>query len=259
MMQVFAVTMVKNEQDIIRHTIQNMLKQVDQVIVADNMSTDNTRKILESFHTSRLSVIDDFDPAYEQSRKMTNLANMAMNMGADVVVPFDADEYWHEPNHKTIKQAVESSPAKIFPAVIKNFIPTGADDDQIDNPFGRIQWRRHEPAPLVKVAGHTAPGMVIEMGNHNITYPEGFEHGWEENLLEVRHYPYRTPEQFVNKAVQGGEALALTDLPYEMGQHWRGYSEIYKTSGEEALKDVFLEWFYQSDPETEEGLIFDPL
>lgn len=253
--------MVKNEQDIIKHVIEHTLTQVDRVIVADNMSSDDTRDILEliALEDDRLSIIDDNDPAYEQSRKMTKLANQAISLGADYVVPFDADEYWHAPNHDTIKEAIEQSPAKIFPAVMHNFIPTGADDPDEPNPFKRIQWRRKENNPLVKVAGKAWAGMVIEQGNHNITYPEDFVHGWDEQLLAVRHYPYRSGEQFVRKAIQGNDALKITDLPYESGQHWRDYAAIANASGNEALEEVFLEWFYSEDDPELDGLVYDPL
>lgn len=42
-MTTIAVTMVKNEQDIVGPIVEHMISQVDHVIVADNLSTDNTR------------------------------------------------------------------------------------------------------------------------------------------------------------------------------------------------------------------------
>ena len=91
-MSTIAVTMVKNEQDIVGPIIEHMVGQVDHVIVADNMSTDDTRAILNDFGDS-ITVIDDLDPAYEQSKKMSALAQQALLLGAEWVVPFDADEY----------------------------------------------------------------------------------------------------------------------------------------------------------------------
>ena len=43
-----AVTMVRDEADIIETTVRHMLTQVDVVIVADNRSVDGTREILDS-------------------------------------------------------------------------------------------------------------------------------------------------------------------------------------------------------------------
>ena len=46
-MTVVAVTMVRDEEDVIRSTVAHMLDEVDAVIVADNLSTDRTREILD--------------------------------------------------------------------------------------------------------------------------------------------------------------------------------------------------------------------
>ena len=59
-------------------------------MVADNLSTDWTRRSPESLSCPRLTVVDDDDPAY-QDEKMGRLAYEAMQAGADWVVPFDAD------------------------------------------------------------------------------------------------------------------------------------------------------------------------
>jgi glycosyltransferase involved in cell wall biosynthesis len=95
--EVWAITMVRDEEDIVRATVGNMLTQVDRVLVADNLSRDNTRTILNQMayrYPKQLEVVNDDEPGYYQSRKMTSLALRAYQEGARWVVPFDADEYW---------------------------------------------------------------------------------------------------------------------------------------------------------------------
>lgn len=258
MSQVFGICMVKNAEDIIGYVVQHMVEQVDHVIVADNLSTDDTRNVLNDvqwLNPSNVTILDDNDPAYRQSEKMTELAMLAGRLGAEWVVPFDADEWWFSP-HGRIRDVIVKHNFCINVAPMYDHVPTGVDGDD-PNPMRRIAWRRSDKTPLHKVACRVKPDLTIEMGNHNATYTQHLP-TYNSDLLEVRHFPYRTPEQFVEKAVLGAVALELTDLPYEMGQHWRDYARIAETEGTEALKDVFRKWFYAVDP-SEKGLIFDPV
>lgn len=95
-MTVVAITMVRDEEDIIDWTLQHLLEQgIDHIIVADNLSVDKTPwKLAALASTGRVTVIQDEEPGYYQDEKMTRLAHMAANdFGAEWVVPFDADEY----------------------------------------------------------------------------------------------------------------------------------------------------------------------
>src|SRR5258706_10050034 len=84
--------LVKDESDVIADTVAHLLSQVDEVIVADNLSTDGTRDLLE---TMPVTVIDDREVGYYQSAKMTKLARLALSHGHEWVVPCDADEVWY--------------------------------------------------------------------------------------------------------------------------------------------------------------------
>ena len=93
-----AVTMVRNEEDIIGEVVRHLLNEgIDLVIVADNLSEDFTRPILDELANldPRVLVVDDPDPAYDQAGKMTRLVHRAGAMGADWILPFDADEWWY--------------------------------------------------------------------------------------------------------------------------------------------------------------------
>jgi len=59
------------------------------------------------------------------------------------------------------------------------------------------------------------------------------------------------------KAINGAEAYAATDLPDDIGRHWREYGRIAAENGEEALHDVFRRWFWVADPG--DDLIYDPV
>ena len=255
-MTVFGICMVRDAEDIIGPVVEHMMSEVDHVIVADNLSQDNTRSILDGL-TGNITVIDDLEPAYRQSEKMTHLAMVAKKEGAKWVVPFDADEWWRSP-HGRLANVIRDANFTINIAPLYDHVPTRIDDLSEKNPIKRIGWRRPAASPLHKVACKTSNKLTIAMGNHNASY-QLYEPTYDGcDLIEVRHFPYRNAEQFVEKAIVGAMALDLTDLPYDVGQHWRDYARIAEDSGVDALKDVFRQWFYSKDP-LAEGLVYDPV
>lgn len=251
-MATFGVCMVRDEADVIAGTLLHMADEVDHIIVADNGSTDGTREIIaELADTLPLTVLDDPDVAYYQSQKMTYLANMAGHQGANWIVPFDADELWLAPHR--LSSALAAEPHSIVEAVLTNHYCTAVDEDDED-PFRRMGWRTAVPAPLPKVAFRYEPGAVIHQGNHDVTLPSG---GTRGDGVQIRHFPYRSAEQFIRKARNGAEAYAATDLPMSEGAHWRAYGEILDRLGEEGLAEVYREHFWFLSP-TDSGLVFDP-
>lgn len=253
-MAVFGIMMVKDEADIVASTVGHLLTQVDHVIVADNGSTDGTREILAELD---VEVIDDPDPAYYQSAKMTRLAHLAADQGAEWVVPADADEVWSCPVDHDIATHLRGLGPQwlVVAADLYDHVATGIDPDEVD-PVKRIGWRRTEPAPLRKVACRTRSDLVIAQGNHGASYNGG---ATIRTGLQVRHFPYRSAEQFVSKARNGAAAYAATDLPFSEGQHWRQYGALLDAHGPEVLHDVFRQWFWVADPTIDHGLIFDPV
>src|SRR5688500_3550726 len=99
-MQVWGVAMMRDEQDVAYDVITHLADEgFDAVIIADNRSTDGTaNQLAQARHDVkdrlRVHLIEDHDPGYYQSRKMTGLADAAFASGATWIVPFDADELW---------------------------------------------------------------------------------------------------------------------------------------------------------------------
>lgn len=246
-MATIAVTMVKDEADVIGATIGRMLRQVDHVIVADNGSTDGTRAILDELG---VEIIDDPEVGYFQSRKMTALAMRARDVGADWIVPFDADEVWisGEGRIADVLDALDDA-ALICEATVFDHVPFPGNDPAGDLP----QWRRAAALPLRKVACRARPDLTIEQGNHGASFDFTRHPLRATGLLEIRHFPYRSAEQFIRKARNGAAAYAATDLPEDAGKHWRDYGRL----SDEQLREVFETYFSTADPEADE-LILDP-
>lgn len=257
-MSACALMLVRDEADIIGTTVRHLLSQVEEVLVLDNLSRDGTSDILHALaqETGRVQVIPDPEPAYWQSRKLTALAAEALARGHAWAVPCDADEVWYSAQGRVGDLLADLGPAVyVVTALVYDHVPTGADPAGELDPVRRIGWRRPEPCPLPKVACRLAPGLVIEQGNHGAHYPGPVTRA--ENVLAVRHFPNRSEDRFLAKARVGAEAYRLTDLPYEVGRHWRDYGQILELHGEEGLRQVWRQWFFAPDPHAA-GLVYDP-
>jgi hypothetical protein len=262
MADVIGVCMVKDEEDIVAATVGNMLRQVDHVIVADNLSSDLTRftlDLLAALHADRLTVVTDPEIGYYQSRKMTGLARRAYDMGARWVVPFDADEIWTS-RWGTVAEVLKGCDADygIVTAELFDHMATGLDDQTIADPVLRLGWRRTEPLKLPKVACRALPDLVIAQGNHSAGYDAPLR-PTETPRITVHHYPYRSEAQFIRKVRNGAAAYRATEgIDEETGAHWRGWGD----HDDDTLRDIFRTWYYRADPQRHleiEGQTLAPL
>lgn len=254
-MSTAAVMLVKDEEDIVADTVRHLLGQVDAVIVSDNASTDGTREKLDAIHDPRLTVLDDPEVGYWQSRKTSGLALLALGMGHRWVVPCDADEFWYATDGRRIADFLAGITPDVYvvDALLYNHFPTGRDPKpaSVIPPFARLGWRLPQHGALPKVACRAATDLVIEAGNHGASYSEPVLRG---GGLALRHYSWRTPEQYVKKILNGTRAYAATDLPDDVGNHWRMWGP---DPDPERIAFHFWRHFYYRDP-VADGLVFDP-
>lgn len=259
-MTVVAVSMMRDEADVAYAVVKHMAYQVDHVIVADNMSTDGTYEILRGLESEldNVLVIRDEKPGYYQSMKMTNLGNVAANkFGATWVVPFDADEVWYS-RFGPLGAVLDglSPEVTIARATLFNHYCTALDlaPKPGETPFHTMRWRKREPGKLPKVAVRWDETAVIHQGNHgaDVAKPMTLD------VLEIRHFPYRSAAHMVRKARNGAEAYrAAPELDAGMGVHWRAYGQIAELHGDEALEDVFRAHFWYLSP-TDSDMVEDP-
>jgi hypothetical protein len=89
------------------------------------------------------------------------------------------------------------------------------------------------------------------MGNHSASF-DGC--GLTVPGLVIRHYSWRSEEQYLRKIRNGERAYAATTMPETTGGHWR----MFAGAEDQAVRDHFWRWFHTSDPYADSSLIFDP-
>jgi hypothetical protein len=257
-MTVAAVMMVRDEVDIIDATVAHLMNNVDVLYVADNRSVDGTRELLgdmAALHHGRIVVTDDQEVGYWQSAKTTALARRAHADGHAWVVPCDADELWLAYDGRPVREYLAGVPfdVQVVLADLLYHVPTGLDNPEESNPVRRIGWRQPEPAGLPKVACRLRSSLTIMPGNHDAVYKATSRVNRQRGLL-IRHYTWRSEDQYVRKIRNGLEAYQATDLPSAIGEHWR----MWEGHSDDDIRAHYREWFHQDDP-AREGLVYDPM
>ena len=214
---IVAISMVKDEDDIIDHTLTHLTVQgVDGCYIYNNLSTDSTQQLLDS-HFPWCVSFDDSEYGYYQSRKMTELAVRAWEAGATWILPFDADELIYHPE-LSLDQFFGSLPDSIGVVTIQawDYLPRHTMPDD-PNPYIRFEHKRPTAQPYPKIAFRAVPDPHIHMGNHGVDRIPGERIGG----LHLRHIQYRSVEQMARKLRNGKAVYDATDLDGGQGSHWR--------------------------------------
>jgi glycosyltransferase involved in cell wall biosynthesis len=253
---VCAVMLVKDEADIIETTIRHLLWHVDEVIVADNMSTDGTHGILACLadETDRVQIQDDMEVGYYQDRKTTALAMEALNRGHRWVVPCDADEIWHHQIHDiSLREYLAGlgPDVQILNCNLFNHIASTDDDPAIANPVKRIRWHQRGVG-MNKVICRLRPDLFINMGNHSAN-----TNGYALTVgsqVQIRHFSWRSEEQYLRKIRNGCAAYAATNLHPMYGSGWR----THEHRSDDEIREIFREHFVIKDPDKDIEMMLDP-
>lgn len=125
------------------------------------------------------------------------------------------------------------------------------------NPVRRIGWRQRQPLDIRwgKVACKLRPDLQIHMGNHSATTSGT---GTTGGGLQIRHFPYRSADHFVRKAINGYAAYRATTMDESTGAHWRVYGRAIEEGGPEAGHAWFYDAFWSANPAADDTLVHDP-
>ena len=212
---VWAVTMVRDEADVIGHAIDHLVGQgISHVLVVDHLSQDETAEI-SAKRGDVVSVVPYRHPAYNQGTIVTALARHAARSGAEWIVPFDADEMWYSDDGALLAEHLLSRSDDVAQGSWWNYLPTQADGAEM-NPFQRMTWRNGTAQSQPKVAFRANEKITVGYGNHSVEPAQTVGTG-----LVVAHYPYRSRKQFLRKITEGAAATKAARLPKRFMSHWR--------------------------------------
>ncbi|MDR0220964.1 MAG: glycosyltransferase family 2 protein [Lachnospiraceae bacterium] len=262
--RICAVAMVKNESDIIESFIRHTLTFCDQMLILEDRSDDNTLEIIDKLIAEGLPIVvftNQETFGYYQSNITTKLANLAIERyGADLVLPLDADEFLFAPHGNEPRDILEQCEgAEMYLVFQKNAMP-----QQL-----RLEGNLFVPAYFTDyivqdISGCKCfverdvlekEGATIVTGNHMILLPDRKPKALQfGEALVLAHYPVRSAEQAMTKAIVGwSNSLCTYDefvfkkpILFDMlakgerftSYHWFQMYELVKSKGHLDLADL---------------------
>ena len=128
-MKIIAISMVKNEMDIIESFVRHTLSFADELLICDHQSTDATRGILEKLRAEGLplNIRTEYRAAHVQAEVMSNfLREAAEERGADLIVPLDADEFLLPKTPGDVRASLEAlSLGGVYGVICQCDVPVG--------------------------------------------------------------------------------------------------------------------------------------
>lgn len=248
-MKITVIGMIKNAADIIETYIRANGVFADDFVLIDNSSNDNTLKIINSLVAEgyKIEVISDNENAYLQSMKMNILIRYVVShYDSDWIIPLDDDEILVSASDKNVRDSITGwDKNKSYIANWRIYVPTESDD--INDPCiisrqlyafsdglcttGKIIFSRNTAAN---------EDFKIVQGNHDFIGVESEKE--KQSQLFIAHYPVRSKEQILSKALVGWTNYLA--CPYKTegnGCHWKQIRDTFLSDN-----TVSMEFMWQA-------------
>lgn len=233
-----AVSMVRNECDIIELFVRINLRAFDHIYIADHGSSDGTAEILARLCREGLPLtVTPLDGIHQtQAETLTRLMREAAATGRfHYVMPLDADEFFI-PAAQWEWGSLDGLLGDDAYGLVrwKTFVPVSGDYFGTPAPLhANFRPRSQEPVQYHKVIVPIALAGIagIGPGSHDLADAPASA-GRLELPLELLHVPVRSSAQLVQKAVLGSRTLSIkrNRLPTE-GFHWDAMAAAVRASG----------------------------
>lgn len=232
-----AVSMVKNEADIIELFLRINLRFFGKIYILDHLSDDATSQIIRKLQAEGLSIeyilLTDTNGAYNQSDITTFYVNkIAQEVDCDFIVPLDADEFIHCWGMKKPEKVLQAATSSCGYCLIPWLTYCPINDLYLNGQaplYHNFRARNREPQQYYKVVMERtfAKTVKLAMGNHDVISEVDLKPQRVFNVI-LQHVPVRSSEQISSKAIVGSMAYKIKqDRKPGDGYHW---DELAKTA-----------------------------
>jgi len=257
-MKINAVSLVKNECDIIELFVRINLRFVDHLFIIDNDSSDRTVEIILKLQQEGLPVTlwHDHSIDFQQNRITTNAVRKIFSeYGVDWVIPLDADEFITENRVKLRSELLDIPLGYCGKLEWKTFVPLTGNYFEHENPLWQnFRQRVTETRQFSKVIIPSALGATTSLtkGNHHL-YDERNQKIPQYKLSStLAHVPVRSSEQIISKSIIGSlkHQITYNRHPAE-GFHKELMSEFVRKCGysldSNQLKEIVFTYSQKPD------------
>ncbi|MBR2214781.1 MAG: glycosyltransferase family 2 protein [Selenomonadaceae bacterium] len=264
--KIVAITMVKNEADIIESFVRHTLTFADELIVRDHLSTDDTPLILAKLQAEGLPIIcwPYRQVEYFQAEVMTELMYLAARQrDADFLLPLDADEFLlNTRDHQSVREIILSlDTAEAYQVAWRDYYLQSPEEAQEKFLLTRPLLRKNESCwtsreiletkVIVGVGILQQNDRLLAQGNHYLLkrgqlLPDKNEIRFIEDCqkLHIAHIQMRSRWQIVSKYGLGWPSnVARFSLHTDKGTHWGQYFQQIIRHG----ADFRIDWQNPAD------------
>jgi hypothetical protein len=230
-MRLFAITMLRNEADIVETFVRHNLSVLDGIVAIDHGSVDATGEILTRLAQEGLplTVLRDAVPGFFQAERLTALARQVIvREAADFVFPIDADEFLKVSSRAELERALAQVPPAAN-AVMHwlTYVPERFGEAEMP----RLAFRRRREAHgsykcIVARDFAGRKSWYIASGNHLVGDLEADKPPRHlrlpSSVVALAHCPVRSRRQLEQKIVLGHLShLATRPDNDKHAFHWR--------------------------------------
>lgn len=205
-----AISMVRNEADIIESFVRHTLTFADHLFICDHNSTDNTPKILNCLIAEGLpiSVVPLPDIiGYEQAEITTTLMKAAFELNYALVIPVDADEFLlPDTDAVDVRAYLEglSTDNQYYLTWVNYRLLDEKVPFKLPHQCLRQATAQNGKKIIIGIDFYRRTNCTISQGNHNTRSPSGeIIPGIILSSIHMAHFYFRSEQQMRSKTLVG--------------------------------------------------------